>query len=179
MNRNVLETVMGGLVLVVAVIFLAFAYRSAEIRTVNGYAISATFERVNGIKIGSDVRISGVKVGTVTEAILDPKTFQAKVRMTIDGSYKLPVDTVAEITSPGLLGDEFMNLVPGNDDKEIPDGGAIGNTVPPTDLMQLLKQVAFSFNGSSKPQDGSGSPPNGPAPSGPTPGSPDQTPPKH
>lgn len=179
MNRNILETVMGGLVLAVAVIFLAFAYRSAEIGTVNGYAISAVFDRVNGIKIGSDVRISGVKVGTVTETALDPKTFQAKVRMTIDGSYRLPVDTVAEITSNGLLGDEFMNLVPGNDDKDIPDGGRIGNAVPPTDLIQIIKQMAYSFTGGGKSQDDSGSPPNGPAPSGPTPNGPSQAPPKH
>jgi phospholipid/cholesterol/gamma-HCH transport system substrate-binding protein len=174
MNRNVLETVMGALVLAVAVIFLAFAYSSAGIRTVNGYEVTAKFDRVNGLKTGSDVSVSGVKVGTVTATKLDPKSFTVNVRMTIDGSYPLPVDTVAEITSNGLLGDEFMNLVPGNDDKNIAPGGAIGNTVPPTNLMQLLKTMAYSFGGGSSSSGSSGSSggssaPAAPEPSGPTP----------
>lgn len=180
MNRNVLETVMGALVLAVAVIFLAFAYSSAGIKTVTGYEVTARFDRINGLKTGSDVRISGVKVGTITATKLDPKSFTAEVHMVIDGAYELPVDTVAEITSSGLLGDEFMNLVPGNDDKNIAKGGAIVSTVPPTDLMQLLKQMAFSFgNGSSSggsPNGGTSSSPSpspsSPAPSGPTPSAP-------
>jgi phospholipid/cholesterol/gamma-HCH transport system substrate-binding protein len=171
MNRNVLETVMGALVLAVAVIFLAFAYSSAGIRTVTGYEVSAKFDRVNGLKTGSDVRISGVKVGTVTATKLDPKSFTAEVHMVIDGTFELPVDTVAEITSTGLLGDEFMNLVPGNDDKNIAHGGKIQSTVPPTDLMQLIKQMAFSFSGGGASSGGGGnsggSSPS--APSAPTP----------
>ena len=170
MNRNVLETVMGALVLAVAVIFLAFAYSSAGIRTVAGYEVSAKFDRVNGLKTGSDVRISGVKVGTVTATRLDPKSFTAEVHMVIDGTYELPVDTVAEITSTGLLGDEFMNLVPGNDDKNIAHGGKIQSTVPPTDLMQLIKQMAFSFTGGGSSSGGSSS--GGAAPSAPTPSAP-------
>lgn len=175
MNRNVLETVMGALVLAVAVIFLAFAYSSAGIKTVTGYELTAKFDRINGLKTGSDVRISGVKVGTITATKLDPKSFTAQVHMVIDGAYDLPVDTVAEITSNGLLGDEYMNLVPGNDDKNIDRGGKINSTVPPTDLMQLLKQMAYSFGGgssSSSGSSGSGSSDSAPAPSAPTPSGP-------
>jgi phospholipid/cholesterol/gamma-HCH transport system substrate-binding protein len=149
MNRNLLETVMGALVLGVALIFLAFAYSSAGLRTVTGNEVLARFERVNGLKIGSDVRVNGVKVGTVTATALDPRSFQVDVHMTVDSAYPLPVDSVAEITSNGLLGDEFMNLVPGNDDKPISAGGRIANTVPPTNLMQLLAQVAYSVGGGS------------------------------
>jgi phospholipid/cholesterol/gamma-HCH transport system substrate-binding protein len=172
MNRNVLETVMGALVLAVAVIFLAFAYSSAGIRTVTGYEVSAKFDRVNGLKTGSDVRISGVKVGTVTATKLDPKSFTAEVRMVIDGTFELPVDTVAEITSTGLLGDEFMNLVPGNDDKNIAHGGKIQSTVPPTDLMQLIKQMAFSFSGGGSSSGGGGNSGGGASPAAPEPSAP-------
>jgi phospholipid/cholesterol/gamma-HCH transport system substrate-binding protein len=171
MNRNVLETVMGALVLAVALIFLAFAYSSAGIRTVSGYQVTAKFDRIDGIKVGTDVRISGIKIGTVTATTLDPKSFQAVVRMTVDGSYLLPVDTVAQITSNSLLGDNFLKLVPGNDDKNISPGGAVTNTVPPTDLMQMLSQLAFSMGGGSK-QDGDGESPSGPAPSGGAPSGP-------
>jgi len=169
MNRNVLETVMGAVVLVVALIFLAFAYSSAGIRTVSGYTVTAKFDHIDGIKTGSDVRISGIKVGTVTAATLDPKTFQADVRMTIDAAYPLPVDTIAVIASPSLLGDNVMMLTPGNDDKTIPPGGAIAQTQSPTSLQSLMAQAMFSLSGGAKPADGAAPPPSGPAPSGPSP----------
>jgi phospholipid/cholesterol/gamma-HCH transport system substrate-binding protein len=147
MNRNMLETVMGALVLGVALIFLAFAYSSAGIRTVSGYELTAKFDHPDGVKPGTDVRISGVKVGTVTSIVLDPKTFQADVRMTIDGAYKLPVDSEAVIASPSLLGDNIMSLVPGNDDKDIEPGGRINKTESPTSLLSLLSQGLFSAGG--------------------------------
>jgi phospholipid/cholesterol/gamma-HCH transport system substrate-binding protein len=156
MNRNVLETVMGALVLAVALIFLAFAYSSAGVRSVSGYELTAKFDTIGSLKTGSDVRVNGVKVGSVTGAELDPKTFQVDVRMTIDPAYRLPVDTVAAITSSGLLGDEFMKLEPGADDKELPlQGGKIASTVPPADLMKLLGSFAFS-GGSSSGSSGNG-----------------------
>jgi phospholipid/cholesterol/gamma-HCH transport system substrate-binding protein len=153
MNRNMLETVMGALVLAVALIFLAFAYRSAGIRTVSGYEVTAKFDHIDGIKTGSDVRISGVKVGTVTSALLDPKSFQAEVRMTIDSSYPLPVDTDAVIVSSSLLGDNVMTLVPGNDDKNIPPGGRITRTESPISLQSLLGNLIYSVSGQGKPAD--------------------------
>jgi phospholipid/cholesterol/gamma-HCH transport system substrate-binding protein len=160
MNRNVLETVMGALVLAVASIFLVFAYRSAGIRTVSGYEVWAKFDHIDGIKAGSDVRISGIKVGTVTGAVLDPKTFQAEVRMTIDRAYPLPVDTVAVIASASLLGDNTMSLLPGNDDKDILPGGEITRTESPTSLQTLLGQAVFSLSSSgAKPAEAGTAPP--------------------
>ena len=113
MTGNVIETVMGGVVLVVAALFLFFAYSTSQVRAVQGYEVTAQFESVAGIRDGSDVRIAGVKVGSILEERLDPKTFLATVRLSIDPAYKLPDDTVAEIISAGLLGDRFMALVPG------------------------------------------------------------------
>ena len=98
MNRNLLETVMGAVVIVVAVIFLVFAYHSAEIRSVSGYSLSAKFDHIDGIRDGADIRMSGIKVGTITGTSLDTKTFQALVKLSIDNNIKLPVDTVATIT---------------------------------------------------------------------------------
>ena len=77
MRGNVIETVMGAVVLVVAALFLIFAYKTSQLRTVSGYEVSADFSRIDGIHQGSDVRISGVKVGTVLADDLDPKTFLA------------------------------------------------------------------------------------------------------
>src|SRR5262245_58397096 len=102
MRGNVIETVMGAVVLIAAALFLVFAYQTSQLRSVPGYAVTASFSRVDGIRQGSDVRASGIKIGSVVSAELDPKTFLAEVRMTIDPSIQLPEDTVAEIISAGL-----------------------------------------------------------------------------
>ena len=77
MRRNTIETVLGGVVIVVAGFFLVFAYTSADLRRVDGYEVTANFSSVGGLQSGSDVRISGVKVGTVTSQTLDPSTYLA------------------------------------------------------------------------------------------------------
>ena len=159
MNRNLLETVMGAVVIVVAVIFLVFAYHSAEIRSVSGYTLSAKFDHIDGVHDGADIRLSGIKVGTIVSTSLDTKTFQALVKLSIDNNIKLPVDTIATITQNGLLGDPFMSLVPGNSDKIVPPGGELAYTQSAPSLMALFGQAVFSMSGGgAKPADGSATP---------------------
>src|SRR5215831_7902613 len=163
MSGNVIETVMGAVVLVVAALFLFFAYTTSQVRAVQGYQLTAQFERVGALRDGSDVRIAGVKVGSVVSETLDPKTFLATVRMSIDPAYKLPEDTVAEIVSNGLLGDQYMSLVPGGEEKMIPPGGQIKFTQSPVSLEHLIGQMIFSApSGQKKP--GEGEAPQGAAP---------------
>jgi phospholipid/cholesterol/gamma-HCH transport system substrate-binding protein len=188
MNRNMLETVMGGVVLLVALIFLTFAYSSAGIRSVTGYELNAKFDHVDGIRVGSDVNIAGIKVGAVTREVLDPSSYQVRLYMTVDRRYQLPVDTVANIEAPSLLGENVLSLVPGSDEKMIAAGGAISNTNSPSSLMSLVKQYVFSSSsgsggsggGSAAGTDGAAKPcdcgdksaspaPSGPTPSGPSP----------
>src|SRR5438067_531394 len=128
MKGNVLETVMGAVVLVVAALFLFFAYNTSQLRAVKGYELTADFERVDGIRDGGDVRVSGIKIGSIVAQTLDPKTFLARLQLSIDPSVKLPDDTVAEIVSAGLLGDKYLSLVPGGSDTLIPAGGRIKYT---------------------------------------------------
>jgi phospholipid/cholesterol/gamma-HCH transport system substrate-binding protein len=150
MTGNMIETVMGGVVLVVAALFLFLAYSTSQVRAVQGYELSAQFDSVSGIHDGSDVRIAGVKVGTIVSETLDPKTYLADVRMSIDPAYKLPDDTVAEILSAGLLGDKFMALVPGGSEQTIPPGGRIKFTQSPVSLENLIGQMIFSQPGAQK-----------------------------
>jgi phospholipid/cholesterol/gamma-HCH transport system substrate-binding protein len=150
MTGNVIETVMGGVVLVVAALFLFFAYSTSQVRAVQGYPVTAQFERIDGIRDGGDVRIAGVKVGSIVSASLDPKTFLADVRMSIDPAYKLPDDTVAEIVSAGLLGDRYMALVPGGSEHTIAPGGRIKFTQAPVSLENLIGQMIFSQPGAQK-----------------------------
>jgi phospholipid/cholesterol/gamma-HCH transport system substrate-binding protein len=165
MRGNVIETVMGAVVLVVAAVFLFFAYSTSQVREVHGYDVTAQFDRVDGIRDGGDVRISGIKVGSITSETLDPRTFLADVHMSIDPSIKLPDDTVAEIISAGLLGDKYMSLVPGGSDKTIPPGGRIKFTQSPVSLENLIGQMIFSQpGGQKKPEEGGEAPPPAPAP---------------
>ncbi len=166
MRGNIIETVMGAVVLVVAALFLLFAYKTSQLRAVTGYPLTAEFEKVDGIRQGSDVRISGIKIGSVVTEELDPKTFLATVRMSIDPAIQLPDDTVAEVVSAGLLGDKYMSLVPGGSDKVIAPGGKIKYTQSSVSLENLIGQMIFSAPG-KKPAEGEAAPQGGDKPPAP------------
>lgn len=153
MNRNVIETVMGAVVLAVAGLFLTFAYSSADLQQVEGYEITANFDHIDGLALGSDVRIGGVKVGTIIGQALNREYWVAEVRMSIDPSIRLPSDTVAVIRSESLLGGKFMSLEPGFEEDTIPDGGTIDYTQSVPGLEQLLGEVIYSLQ-QQGPSDG-------------------------
>ena len=162
MKGNVIETVMGAVVLLAAAVFLFFAYNTSQVRAISGYEISADFQRIDGIRQGGDVRVSGIKVGSVLSEKLNPDTFLATIRMSIEPSVKLPDDTVAEIVSAGLLGDKYLSLVPGGSDKVIPPGGKIKYTQSSVTLENLIGQMIFSSPGGKKPGEGETPAPPGP-----------------
>ncbi len=148
MSRNVIETMMGAVVLAVAGGFLAFAYSSTGIGARSGsYQVSGKFSQVDGLAVGSDVRISGVKVGTVVSQVLDPKSYLAVVHMAIDPAVALPNDTVAIVASESLLGGRFMKLEPGGSPDLIQPGGEIEYTQAMPGLEQLIGQFIFSTGG--------------------------------
>jgi phospholipid/cholesterol/gamma-HCH transport system substrate-binding protein len=143
MKRSVIETIMGGLVLLVALTFVVFAYISSDVRRVSGYTISAKFTSVGGLTDGSDVRMSGIKIGTVIDQELDPQTYLAIVRMSIDESIALPADTTAKIQSDGLLGNNYVALEPGGSDEIIEAGGEILYTQDAINLTDLIGRFMF------------------------------------
>lgn len=150
MNHNAIETVLGAVVLLVAGIFLAFALREVDMRKVSGYTVSANFSKIDGINPGIDVRISGVKVGSVLKTELDPATFLATVQMSIAPTIKLPIDTVAKVSSEGLLGGKYMALEPGAEDETIKDGGKIQYTQAALNLEEMIGKFIFSSAEKSK-----------------------------
>jgi len=143
MKRNPIETVLGAVVLLVAAMFLVFAYSIADLKAVTGYEVRASFLKVGGLERGSDVRISGIDVGTVTAQTLNPETFQAQVVMSIEPGIVLPTDTEATIVSDGLLGGKYINLVPGRSTDRIAAGGAIARTRDYQSLEDLVGQIIF------------------------------------
>jgi phospholipid/cholesterol/gamma-HCH transport system substrate-binding protein len=150
MGRSVFETVLGAVVVAIAALFMVFAYKSADLHRVEGYTVSANFPMVDGLKDGIDVKINGVKVGSVSGMKLltaqGPNQFLVNVQMTIDPSVQLPEDTVAMIATESLLGGKYMSLEPGVDDMNIKtDGqGRITRTQAPLRLDDLIGQMIYS-----------------------------------
>jgi phospholipid/cholesterol/gamma-HCH transport system substrate-binding protein len=142
-GRNIVETIVGALVLAVAGLFVFYAFAKSDTRTPNGYEITARFGRVDGLKRGADVTLSGVKVGTVSAIDLDRKSYQAVVHMVVASNVELPIDTNAKIVSESLLGGMVVVLEPGGDKQMIKSGGEIEKTQDAISLTELIAKMMY------------------------------------
>jgi phospholipid/cholesterol/gamma-HCH transport system substrate-binding protein len=147
MTRNLLETLLGAVVLIVAIVFLIFAYDSSQVGGGDGYELIARFDRVDGLEKGSDVRISGIKVGSVIDQTLDPESFRAEVVFTVRDDVELPLDSSAAVVSNGLLGGKYLQLVPGGELDVLKPGEEITLTQSAVNLEDLIGQAIFSQGG--------------------------------
>ena len=152
MQRNTLETVMGAIVLLAAAGFVTLAYEAADIKGNGGYEIIAEFGSTGGLSIGDDVRISGIKVGRITEQSLDPFTFSARIAMSIAPDIKIPADSSARITAASLLGGNYLELMPGAEDEMLAAGAVIYNTRDPVSISDLLGKMVFSSGNNAASQ---------------------------
>lgn len=144
MRKHVIETVLGALVLLVAVGFVVFAFTATDIGPRGGgYEVSAAFGDASGVRNGTEVRMSGVRIGTVLRYELDPDTFDAVVTFSIDERIKLPTDTSARILPDGLLGGTYVSLSPGGELDDIEPGGRITYTQGSINLIDLLGRFVF------------------------------------
>lgn len=144
LKDNVAEALIGAMVLLVGGWFLTYFYQHTQGPSRDGYNIVARFPAVVGINVGSDVRVSGIKVGSVSAQSLDPQTYQATLSLTIDNAVRLPVDTSAKITSEGLLGGTYIALSPGGEMDYLKPGGEIEQTQGSVDLLDLVGRAVFS-----------------------------------
>lgn len=143
MKRSMVETLLGALVVIVAAGFLIFALQVTEVGAVEGANLKARFLKVGGLEVGSDVRISGVKVGTVTDRVLDTNSFEAVVLFTVNTNLQLPADTVAAVTGDGLLGNKYLRLLPGTATEFLADGGEIAQTRDYRSLEDTIAELIF------------------------------------
>lgn len=143
MKRSVVETMLGAGVIVVAVGFFVFALQATDVGAVDGYGLKARFLKVGGLEVGSDVRISGVKVGSVNDRRLDSETFEAIVLFTVSADIRLPTDTQAVVTSEGLLGNKYLRLIPGSAGEVIAEGGEIARTRDFRTLEDSVSEIIF------------------------------------
>ena len=145
--KNIFETVIGFLVLFIAGSFTYFAYQSSgdKLDKQNQYVLVANFDSADGLKVGSDVKISGIAVGKVVYQGIDYDTYSAVVKMALDRKVKLPEDSSAQIFSSGLIGDKYIALIPGTEEKMLQDEGTIEFTQSSVNIEGLISKFVFGL----------------------------------
>lgn len=140
MTTHTTEVVVGAAVVAAAVGFIVYAvqFSGVEGPRSDQYLLTASFRSVEGVSVGTDVRLAGVKVGTVTALELNPQTFRADTTFAVDGDLQLPEDTAVAIASEGLLGGNFVELLPGGSPFNLEPGAEIIDTQSSVSLVQLL-----------------------------------------
>ena len=146
MASNAAETLIGAAVLAAAAGFLAYAAQTADIVPHGGerYELRAAFRKADGLTVGSDVRVAGVKVGSVTALNLDPETWRAVARLTLESDVKMPEDSDAAVQTEGLLGGTYVALTPGASDLMLADGDEVLYTQGSVNLMDLVGRAISS-----------------------------------
>jgi phospholipid/cholesterol/gamma-HCH transport system substrate-binding protein len=141
LRNNLGEALVGLAVVLLAAWFVAYAWgRTGGGAKAGGVDIAALFPNASGVNVGTDVRVAGLKVGSVTKLALDPQSYQVKVSISFEPSIKLPSDSSAAITSEGLLGATFIAFTPGGSTVPLKNGDTITDTQGSLDLMSLIGQ---------------------------------------
>ena len=153
LSHSTIETIVGAAVVALALGFFGFAYKTAGIGSgpTGGYKVIAEFDNAEGINVGTDVRLAGIKIGTVTAQALNPENYMARVEMTLAANISLADDTAAKVTSEGLLGGKFIAMDPGGSDVKLAEGSVMLVTQGSVDIWALISQAMFSKSGNDKP----------------------------
>ena len=154
MSRKLIDLWVGFFVLIgfAAVLFLAL--RVGNVSSANfaeTYQLTAKFDNIGGLKVRGPVKSAGVVVGRVAEIGFDPQTYEAVVTVTIDSRYRFPKDTFASILTAGLLGEQYIGLDAGGDEKMLKGGDVFSKTQSAVVLEKLISQ--FMFNKASEGSD--------------------------
>ena len=146
-NRNITEILIGAVVVITAVWFIYFVSANTSIvSTDEHYNLAADFRSVEGISIGTDVRLAGVKIGTVKDIKLDPDTYRVNAIFSVKNAIQIPDDSQAIISSEGLLGGNFIELVPGGSFDYLAPESIILDTQGAVSLITLLMRLGTSSN---------------------------------
>ncbi len=143
-TNNYFEIIVGTFVLFCAIFFFFTSFKSAKVGADGGYHLLAKFDNAEGIKNGSDVKISGVKIGTVEDQYLDVKSFRAILKLNINRNIKLSADSSAKIASEGLLGSKYLSISPGGDEENLKEGEEIQFTQSSVNFEDLLGRFIFN-----------------------------------
>ncbi|NDW45598.1 outer membrane lipid asymmetry maintenance protein MlaD [Ruegeria sp. PrR005] len=138
-SHNMTEVLVGGAVLAAAITFAVYAGQATGLsRGTGGYELNASFRSLEGVTVGTDVRLAGVKIGTVTGVDLNPESYRADTRFTVAEGIQIPDDSAAVISSEGLLGGNFLEIMPGGSAFYFEPGDAVEDTQGAVSLISLL-----------------------------------------
>ncbi len=143
MKRSAIETILGGVVLLTAAMFMFVGFLNVETGQVGGREMEAHFNAVDGLTIGSDVRIGGVKIGNVTDQFVDTDSYEAVIRFSVRDDVVLPSDSEVLIASNGLLGGKYLRIIPGSSDTKVGENGLLSNTRDALSLEDMLGRAIF------------------------------------
>lgn len=154
LQQRTIETIVGIFILAGILALLVLALKVSGLTSYvgnQGYFVTATFDNIGGLKARAPVTVAGVRIGKVVAIDLDPKTYQADVKLYIEDKYNdIPTDSSARILTEGLLGSNYISLSPGFKDTFLKNGGVIENTHPALILENLIGQFLFSMNDKKK-----------------------------
>jgi phospholipid/cholesterol/gamma-HCH transport system substrate-binding protein len=160
-QSNLTESLIGAAVVAAAALILLFVWMGKGTGGPSGYELNVRLVKADGLGVGTEVRLSGIKVGSVTGLTLDPKTYLVTVHMGIDSGIQVPADSSIMVNQAGLLGGGYLSITPGGDDAMLADGGTIENAQGSLDLMSLISKFATG-GGSSTPAPAPQALPDGP-----------------
>jgi len=167
MQNGFVETLIGAIVVVVAAAFFYYGWNTTGSGAVTGYELRAKFDRVDGVGVGTDVRMAGIKVGTVTAQELDKATYRALLRLSIRNDVQVPEESSIKVATEGLLGGSYLSISPGGGEATMKPGSEFEVTQGSIDLLGLLMQ-AF-MGGDKKETPAAPAPSTGGAPAQPAP----------
>lgn len=143
MNKRPVETIMGIVVLAVAAVFMWFAYNVSDLKMVKGYEVNARFIKVGGLDTGADVRINGIKVGTVLSQKINPEDYMVDVSLSIMPNVLLPVDSTFMVAGDGLMGEKYIKIEPGKAKEKLTNGSMAKNTKDAKSLEDMVGEIIF------------------------------------
>jgi phospholipid/cholesterol/gamma-HCH transport system substrate-binding protein len=144
MQSQYVEALVGTFVLGLAVFILWFGYTRSGTNLSEGYTLSAYFNRIDGINVGNDVKMGGIKIGTVKKQSIDQKTFMAKVELSIQSEITIPNDSSIAVVSDGLLGNKYLDISPGGSEENYKNGEVIEHTQSSINLESLIGHLVFN-----------------------------------
>jgi phospholipid/cholesterol/gamma-HCH transport system substrate-binding protein len=152
MRENVSEVIVGAVVILAAAGFLLYAAQATGLARISGsYDVTASFRSAEGVRVGTDVRMSGVKIGTVTQLRLNTDTFRADAVIAVDRGVPIPEDSTAVVATEGLLGGTYVEIVPGGSLDNLAPGAEIIDTQGAVSVLNLLLTYIGGGGGSSGP----------------------------
>lgn len=146
MKQGFIETVVGFAVILIAASFFYYAYSVSDSGKPNdGYLLTANFENIEGLTVGSDIKISGIKIGYIEKILLDNAAFVARVDLRINKGVEIPVDSRLSVTTSGLIGNKYLNINPGASNDNLNNGDRFKFTQSALNIEDLISKLVYAM----------------------------------